>query len=210
MPKDSLKIRSKRTSMRLCFVVGILFKLVYDYFHMELYHFYLYFYLVGLIAFLFATIPWGEITQIGIEIRYGFFNLNSLNLNWHRIEMIILSKMKEKRSSNMPVTIDVEINALAFNLIEPLSEKVYKDLEACEGKSFLTNAIRPAKNASAILISTEPDGGFENILRVASGFVKVEPTLTALVSGSYIKKIALILDCFLLFFVCYSFFWTFG
>ena len=207
-------IKNRNGGWQFALFLGITTKLYYDIAQLQLYHFYLYFYVASFVCYLYSFTLWGAINKEALSLRYGFFNRRTFKVKWNDIQSIRIEKIliKERDAGhgrfNISYHQEVEYLALIIRMHMSLSSEILKVIKKTQGYSYFTNRIEKAKDDHSVMVLTEPKEGFNSIVDMTKRFVKSE-VLCEIDNSSRLWTIFKMLMNLIIFSLSiFSFFWV--
>jgi hypothetical protein len=119
---------------------AVLAHALYYFLSMDLYHFYIFFYVVSLILLVDALIGWATLSDDGIKIKLGL--ITKLNIKWADIECIEIDSIKRKvshvggRFSSVPPVVEEDVEVLAFTLNKDITPELQKKVKTIRNFSL--------------------------------------------------------------------------
>lgn len=167
----SITIRRPRKDWRQSWFWGLVFLFIYHYCQLNLYHFYLYFFIVGGISYINSLIPIYLISNNGLSVYWGgVFNKNDFFFNWKDIEFVKIQKVKQKVAGDARFSFvsEVEIPGLSVKLVENPS------LVDIDVKSLNKSGIEFDESNLIITFFKKAEEDFETILYYISRYCDTE------------------------------------
>ena len=140
---------------------------------MDLYHFYIFFYVVSLILWVDALIGWATLSDDGIKIRLGL--LSRLNIEWVDIESIEIDSIKRKvshvggRFSSVPPVVEEDVEVLAFTFKEDITPRLQKKVKTIRNLS-LTEKVSLDVSQKKLMILEDNYVAFKKIINAIKSF----------------------------------------
>ena len=163
---------------------GAFAQILYNVFSMQLYHYYIYFYVVGIILLIDSIIGWGKLNSNGINIRLGFIFKKNLNLEWKDIIKVEVKGVKETSVitsgglSKIPFVHSDYAMVLVFTLKNKLNYDIKSKICAINKYGLFPPKLGFDDQQGTLIVYEKPDGGFtkvvNNIKRYASNEIKIE------------------------------------
>ena len=156
-------------------LVGVLCLIVYEYFKLDFYKFYVYFFVAGIVSFCFYLIGWGTISPQGLLIRFGVFKIRKIFLRWEDIKNISILHVKKKfhiRSGggySIPTGEDIKIKALGIETFKQFSDNSQKSIRRLSRNTIFGQHIEINKGENILLLYGEPACGFDFLIKKING-----------------------------------------
>jgi hypothetical protein len=177
---NQITIRKSRKDWRKAWIYGTISLVFYHLFALSWYHFYLYFFIAGIISYLISIQPWAKANSEGLKIFFGaFFNRQNVFIEWEKIydlKVDIVQKKSTMRSGGrdtIPSQVDIEQVALVIKLKEKVSMEFLNCFQGLK-KSFFNNDDIELKNDNTeLLLYTEPEFSFESVVKKMKKYFKL-------------------------------------
>jgi hypothetical protein len=180
MDNSKIEIRGSIKDWRKPWIVGVICLIAYFVFKIDYYHFYLYFFIAGIITVCLELRGWGEIGPDGLLIRFGLLKLKSVFFRWNEIKMVKPFDLKEKLfirfggGMALPTNDQYSISTIGIELKETLSADRKKFLKKLSRKYVFGQEINMFEDNRNVLLHKEPACGLKYFLGLVSKYVTVE------------------------------------
>ena len=172
------KLHGTLRRWRSPWILGIISLIVYKIFHLDFFHFYIYFFIAGIITIYIEWPGWGELSNDGLLIRYGLLNRYKLFLRWHEIKMV---KTVYKTINYVPVCAwgamydkkGYDISYIGIELKNQPNEYKVKPFKRFRFKMLFGQTIDFIDN-NTLILDTEPDCGTKKFYDIISEFLPIE------------------------------------
>jgi len=180
MNDKKLKIRNSRKTWRKTWTIGFFVLIVYQFFTLNLYHFYLYFYLAGCIPLFNSIRKWALLNDRGVSIFYGLLFRRKVFLNWDQVNSVAVIEVIKKtfygsggKFGHYPggPTIDVEYPAISISFSGTIPDQEKYRITKKKDSFWGIEDIGIDKNS--LIIHATPECGFEKIPSIINGYLEV-------------------------------------
>lgn len=157
------------------FVIGALCFAGYEYFDIDFYYLYIYFFIAGILSLFSSLVGWGAVSYDGLLIRFGIFNLRKLFLKWDDVKCMNLVRVEKKLFIRfgggfaLPTQEKIKIKAIKIKFSKILSDKLQKYMKKLEKSMIFGQRIEFCKEGNALIIYEEPPMGFEKLIEKIEG-----------------------------------------
>jgi hypothetical protein len=189
MDNSKIKIRGSIKDWRKPWIVGVICLIAYLGFKIDYYHFYLYFFLAGIMTVIFEFRGWGEIGSDGLLVRFGLLGLKSVFFRWDEINKIKPFDLKEKLfirfggGMTLPTDDQYTITTIGIELTGTLSDDRAKYFNKLRRKYIFGQELNVLEDNKTVLLHREPVYGLNYFLDLVSKYVTVESS-----EGSHITN----------------------
>jgi len=149
---------------------GAIAQILYNFFSMQLYHYYIYFYIVGIILLADALIGWGRLNADGIKIRLGLGFRNTLYFKWQDIIKVEIRNIKKTSTissgglSNIPFIHSDCVRALVLTFNLPFNCDLKSKIDTIKKFSMFKDKIDCDDQENELIVFEKPDGGFRKVV----------------------------------------------
>jgi hypothetical protein len=168
---NQIIIRKSRKDWRKAWIYGTICLVFYHLFVLSWYHFYLYFFIAGIISYLISIQPWAKANSEGLRIFFGaFFNRQNVFIEWEKIydlKVDIIQRKSTMRSGGrdtIPSPVDIEQVALVIKLKEKISTDFSNCFQGMKNSFFNNDDIELLNDNTELLLYTEPELTFESVV----------------------------------------------
>lgn len=175
--KNTIKLRGSKSAWRLPWILGILSLIFYRTADLYFYHFYVYFFIAGIISLYSEWKGWGEINSEGLTIYMGILKLNPIVINWIDIDKITKLQVTKKiivyggGRALIPVPVEVDTEPISIVFENEAGTSLIKKMKKNEKNRF-GQKIEIGDNDKTILLYIEPIEGQDFFIQAANQYLK--------------------------------------
>ena len=175
------KIHGTLRRWRSPWIVGIISLIVYKIYHLDFFHFYIYFFAAGIITFYIEWPGWGQLRNDGLLIRYGLLNRYKLFLKWHEIKRVktvkkTINYIGSIHGGAMYDKEGYDISYISIELKNQPDEHKVKPFKKFRFKMLFGKTINLINN-NTLILDTEPDCGTNKFFEIISEFIPIEKNI---------------------------------
>lgn len=176
MIKNSTRLIRPRSDWWEVWTAGAIAQILYNAFSMQLYHYYIYFYIVGLILLADSLIGWGSLNANGIKIRLGIGFKSNLYFEWKdilKVEVVNFKRTSIITSgglSKIPYVADFYIRALVLTSCNGFSQELKTKIQAIRKRSIFKEKVALDCQKNKVIFFEKPEGGFIKVVSTLKSY----------------------------------------
>jgi hypothetical protein len=177
---NSTRLKKPRNDWWIAWTGGAFAQILYNAFSMQLYHYYIYFYIVGLILLTDSLIGWGKLNVDGIKIRIGLGFKSILYFKWRDISEVQIVNIKKTSNitsgglSKIPFTSVYYDRALVLTFNNAVNRELKTKLEAIKKRSIFKEKVALDDQKNKLMVFEKPEEGFRKIVSAIKSLEKID------------------------------------
>jgi hypothetical protein len=217
MNKNFIRLKKPRGDWWVVWTAGAFAQILYNTFCMQLYHYYIYFYIVGLILLADSIIGWGKLSADGVKIRIGFGCKSILCFKWEDISGIEILNIKKTSTitsgglSAIPFTAGIYVRAMVFTFNNSVNRELKTTIKVINQRRLFKEKIALDDQNNKLIVFEKPEGGFRKIISVVKSFenkeIKIDVDKDSVTRIAINRYFRFLIDLFVIFFtigtICY-------
>ena len=170
MNKNTVHFKKTRDNWSAALLGGALAQILYNVFSMQLYHYYIYFYIVGIILLVDSIIGWGKLNADGIDIRLGLGLKRTLYFQLRDIIKVEIKDIKKTSIissgglSKIPFINSDYVRALVLTFNKSFDHDSKAKIEEIKKNTMFKDKVDFDNQENKLFVFEKPDGGFRKVV----------------------------------------------